>query len=75
MNFEDIRKARLQKPFRPFKLRMKSGEEHVIPEPASLAISQRIVAFVNPNTGEIEHWSPAAVESLTFVDEAKPTHA
>ncbi len=71
MNYEEIRSARLQKPFRPFTLRMKSGEEHLIPEPARLAISKRIVAFVNPRTGIIEHWSPDAVESLTFPDAAK----
>jgi hypothetical protein len=48
---------------------MRSGEEHLIPQPARLAISKRIVAFVNPESGVIEHWSPSAVESLTFVDE------
>jgi hypothetical protein len=75
MTYEEIRAARLQKPFRPFKIRMKSGEEHLIPQPARLAISERIVAFVNPETGVIEHWSPKAIESLTFVDEANTLKA
>ena len=75
MNYEDIRNARLQDPFRPFKLRMKNGEEHLIPDPVRLAISKRILAFVNPRTGVIQQTSPDAVDSLIFVEERKPTQA
>ena len=72
MNYEEIRQARLQKPFRPFILRMRNGEEHLIPDPVNLAISKRVMGFVNPKTGIIEESSPEAVDSLRFVEETKP---
>jgi hypothetical protein len=75
MNYEDIRKARLQTPFQPFILRMMNGEEHLIQDPTTLAISQRILAFVNPKTGIIEETSPRAAESITFVEQVKTTNA
>ena len=74
MTYEEIRAARLQSPFRPFILRMKNGEEHLIQDPTTLAISPRILAFMNPKTGIIEPTSPGAAESITFVDQSKPTH-
>ncbi len=74
MNYEEIRTARLQEPFRPFKLRMKNGEEHLIRDPTTLAISRGILAFVNPKTGIIEQTSPGAAEAITFVDQTKPTN-
>lgn len=73
MNYEEIRQARLRKPFRPFILRMKNGDEHLIPDPVHLAISRRIMGFVNPKTGIIEQSSPEAVESLRFVEATKPS--
>ena len=73
MEYEDIRKARLQSPFQPFKLRMKNGEEHLIQDPTTLAISQRILAFVDPKTGLLEHTSPEAAESITYIDQIKAT--
>ena len=52
---------------------MKNGEEHLIQDPTTLAISKRILAFVNPKTGIIEETSPGAAESITFVDQAERT--
>jgi hypothetical protein len=75
MNYEDIRKARLQTPFQPFILRMKNGEEHLIQDPTTLAISPRNLAFVNPKTGIIEATSPEAAEAITYVDQTRSTHA
>ena len=75
MTYEEIRAARLQSPFRPFKLRMNNGEEYLIKDPTTLAISLRILAFVDPKTGLIELTSPGAAESITFDDQVKPTHA
>ncbi len=69
MTYEEIRAARLQSPFRPFKLRMKNGAEYLIKDPTTLAISPRNLAFVDPQTGLIEHSSPAAAESITFVEQ------
>ena len=74
MNYEDIRKARLQQPFQPFKLRMKNGEEHLIQEPMSLVISQRVLAFVSSKTGIMEETTPGAAESITFIDHVGPTN-
>ena len=73
MNYEEIRQARLRKPFLPFILRMKNGDEHLIPDPVNLAISKRVMGFVNPRTGIIEQSSPDAVDSLRFIEEAKPS--
>lgn len=75
MNYEEIRIARLQMPFKPFILRMKNGEKHLIEDPTTLAISQRILAFVNPKTGVIESTSPEAAEAITFVDQVESTNA
>ena len=74
MTYEEIRAARLQSPFRPFKLRMNNGEEYFIQDPTTLAISPRILAFVDPKTGIIEDTSPGAAESITFVDQIKPAN-
>ena len=74
MNYEDIRKARLLDPFRPFKLRMKNGEEHLIQEPMALVISQRVLAYVNAKTGIIEESTPGDAESITFIDQAETTN-
>ena len=75
MTYEEIRSARLQKPFRPFVLRMKNGEEHLIQDPTTLAISRKILAFVNSKTGIIEPTTPEAAESITFVDQVRPAGA
>jgi hypothetical protein len=75
MTYEEIRAARLQNPFRPFKLRMKNGEEYLIQDPTTLAISPRNLAFVDSKTGLIELTSPGAAESITFVDQSKSSHA
>lgn len=74
MTYEEIRAARLRTPFRPFKLRMKNGEEHLIQEPMALVISQRVLAYVNAKTGIIEETTPGAAESITFIDHAETTN-
>jgi hypothetical protein len=75
MNYEDIRKARLQHPFRAFKLRMKEGQEYVIAEPETLAITPLNLVFLNGNTGTVVMSSADEVESLAFVDENKKVSA
>jgi hypothetical protein len=75
MTYEEIRQARLQTPFRPFKLRLKNGEEHLIQEPTALVISQRILAFVSSRTGVVEETTPGAAESITFVDQIESSKA
>ncbi len=72
MTYEEIRAVRLRHPFKPFRLRIRNGDEHLIQDPTTLAISQRILAFVNSKTGVIETSWPAAAESISFVDEWNP---
>jgi hypothetical protein len=69
MNYEEIRKARLLHPFKPFKLRMKSGQEHVIREAEALAITPLNLVFFDPSAGGTVMSSADEVESLSFVDE------
>ena len=75
MNYEDIRKARLQQPFRPFKLRMKNGQEYAIGEPETLAITPLNLVFFDPSVGEVVMSSAADVESLSFVDDGRKVSA
>ena len=75
MNYEDIRKARLQDPFRPFKLHMKDGLECVIGEPEILAITPLNLVFLNASQGNVVMSSADEVESLDFVDENRKVSA
>ena len=69
MNYEEIRKVRLEHPFRPFRLRMKSGQEHLIQEAETLAITPLNLVFFDPGAGGVVMSSADEVESLAFVDD------
>ena len=71
MTYEEIRAARLQDPFRAFKLRMRDGQEHVIREPESLAITPLNLVFFDRDVRGVVMSSADEVESLIFVDGAK----
>ena len=75
MNFEDIRAARLQHPFRPFKLRMKNGREHVIREPETLAITPLNLVFFDSIASNIVMSAADEVDSLSFVDDVSKARA
>ena len=69
MTYEEIRAARLQRPFRPFQMRMKNGHQHVIREPETLAISPLNLVFFDPSAGGVVMSSADEVESLSFDDD------
>ncbi len=69
MTYEAIRAARLQKPFRPFTLRMKSGQNHLIREPETLAITPLNLVFFDSNAGGVVMSSADEVESVLFADD------
>ena len=75
MTYEEVRAARLQQPFRPFKLRMTDGQEHVIREAEELAITPLNLVFFDPGAGEVVMSSPDSVESLSFVEEVRKASA
>ena len=75
MTYEEIRKARLQHPFRSFKLRMTNGREHVIREAEELAITPLNLVFFDSAADELVMSSPADVESLSFVEDARKASA
>ncbi|MBI1830828.1 MAG: hypothetical protein HYR84_05180 [Planctomycetes bacterium] len=70
MTYEEIRAARLQRPFKPIKLRLRNGREHVIREPESLAITPLNLVFFDPLSGVVMS-SADEVESLSYVDDVK----
>ena len=69
MTYEEIRAARLRHPFRAFKLRMKNGQEHLIREAETLAITPLNLVFFDPSAGGIVMSSADEVEALSFVDD------
>ncbi len=75
MTYEEIRAARLQKPFRPFRLRMRTGQEYVIRTEETLLITPRNLVFFSSASGPVVMSSAEDVESLSFVDDANKVGA
>ncbi len=67
MTYEEIRAARLQKPFGPFRLRMLTGQEYVIRAEETLLITPRNLVFFSSPSGSVVMSSADEVESLSYV--------
>ena len=74
MTYEAIREARLQHPFKPFRLKMKDGSVHFIYDAVRLAIRPKILFFANER-GEHVYSSPEEVDSLVFVEQTSQAGA
>jgi hypothetical protein len=50
---EELRKAIDQEPFRPFTIKLTSGDRYRITDPGSLALGTNVVSYVQSNRAEI----------------------
>jgi hypothetical protein len=64
MDTESIRTAVRRQPFVPFLLRMNDGRIFHIPHPDYVAVSRRVVIFIDPATDAEIYLEPVLIASL-----------
>ena len=73
MDTSNIRQAVLNRPFRPFTLKMNDGREFYIPHPEYVAVSKRVVVVVDRFTEAAIQLEPLLIASMQVEeDKSKP---
>ena len=76
MDVNTIREAVLQRPFKPFTLRLNDGREFRVPHPEFVAVSKRVVLLIRPDNEAGIYLEPVLIASLAYVPDQhfRPGH-
>jgi hypothetical protein len=73
MDSRMIREALLQRPFKPFLMRLADGRELSVWHPEYVAVSPRHILFINDQDEAITWIEPLLVVTLDFTNSSPPT--
>ena len=68
VNTETIRQAVLDRPFKPFVLRLNDGREFHVPHPEYVAVSRRVVLVIDEKSEAGVYLEPVLIASMHFED-------
>ncbi len=73
MDSREIREALLQRPFKPFLMRLADGRELRVRHPEYVAVSPRHLIFIDDQDDALTWIEPLLVVTLDFNGAEKPT--
>lgn len=72
MDTNTIREAVLNRPFKPFTLRINDGREFFVPHPEFVAVSRRVVFVIDDKTKAGIQLEPILIASMQIEESSKP---
>lgn len=72
MHSDAIRQVLRRQPFEPFLLRMNDGSVFHVPHPDYVAVSHRVIVFIDPVTDAMIYLEPVLIASLEPLTAQQP---